>query len=141
MKFLRNSQGSRPITLMEGVMKILIVDDEQLLREMMALTIKRAVPEAIVVTAESAEDALAEMAKCKPGDSPIDLVITDGNMGGMSGPLMLQVMRRKGWNIPAILITGTIWPEDEIKNFVNVMIKPCPMQDLINAVKQAIKAS
>ncbi|MCF7800872.1 MAG: sigma-54 dependent transcriptional regulator [Candidatus Marinimicrobia bacterium] len=84
-------------------MRILIVDDEQVQRESLAGFLKNIGHQ--VFTADSGGNALAVLEK-----EPVEVVLTDFKMPGMTGAQLLHDIRRRYPSIVVILITayGTI---------------------------------
>src|SRR3989441_12793040 len=81
-------------------MRILIVDDEEVLREVLDAVLRREGFE--VVMASSGEQALAVL----DGDDNIDLVILDVMLPGISGIDTLRAMRIANPYLPVIVITA-----------------------------------
>jgi len=84
--------------------KILIVDDETLVRELMKDILKECGYE--VAEAENGEKAIAMI-----GESSYDLLITDIKMPGTNGIVLLQNVRVSYPDTKVIVITG--YPTDE----------------------------
>jgi len=81
---------------------VLLVDDDADLRGVLEFALT-GMPGVEVHCASSGEDALA-LAKAKP----VDLVLTDFRMGGMTGVELLQALRKNGvWpRLGAVLMSG-----------------------------------
>ena len=90
-----------------GGPRILIVDDAPESRGILAIALGT-IRAAAVQVAESAEGALALL-----DERPVDVVITDVAMAGMSGLELLAVMRERGlWPAcGALVISGEANPE------------------------------
>jgi DNA-binding response OmpR family regulator len=84
---------------MSAAKNILIVDDEPNVRLVFRTAL--AVPEYMVATAEDGETALRFLA-----NSPVDLVLLDLLMPGMSGMEVLQQLRDKGNEVPVVIVTA-----------------------------------
>ncbi len=95
----------------EKGLKILIVDDEAFIREILAEMLDG---EGRVVS--TAEDGAAALETLK-GDEDFDLVISDMNMPRMNGLELIRQIRDRGRNLPIIILTGN----DEIKVAVEAM--------------------
>ena len=88
--------------------RILLVDDDALLRRSLAFTLEKAGYEA--VTAASAEDALAQVQA-----KPPDLILLDIGLPGMDGLDALQQLRRRmGTATPVIFLTARRRELDEV---------------------------
>ncbi len=82
-------------------MKILCVDDERTTLTLTSRAIERACPEDQIITATSGEEAV-EILESKP----IDLVITDLMMPGLSGIDVLEVAKRERPSTEVIVVTA-----------------------------------
>src|SRR5438034_280772 len=81
-------------------MRILIVDDEEVLRDVLDAVLRREGFE--IVPAASGEEALSVL----DGDENIDLVILDIMLPGISGIDTLRAIRIANPNLPVIVITA-----------------------------------
>lgn len=82
-------------------MKILCVDDERTTLTLTSRAIERACPEDQVITATSGEEAV-EIVK----SMPVDLVITDLMMPGLSGIDVLEAAKRERPSTEVIMVTA-----------------------------------
>ncbi len=80
-------------------MKILIVDDEEMQRDMLAGFLEKQGYQ--VLSAASGEEALVIFDKV-----PVDLALLDQKMGGMSGDELLALLKKKNPLVRAIMITA-----------------------------------
>jgi signal transduction histidine kinase len=48
-------------------------------------------------------------------DPALDLILVDYTLPGTTGPRALQILRDRGWDIPAIMVTGTVSEEAAIE--------------------------
>ncbi len=85
----------------EGKCRILVVDDDPFVAEMLAVILDADGYE--VETAENGEDALTKFAAAPD----TGLVISDMNMPGMTGLELIGRIRASRPGIPAILLTGS----------------------------------
>lgn len=87
--------------------KILVVDDESMIRSFLSLLIKNL--HYYVVCAEDGVDGLAKFNEEMP-----DLIITDMFMPNMNGKDMIDAIRKteRGKNIPIIILSGYTKPND-----------------------------
>lgn len=81
--------------------RIVLVDDEEALAWSLSSRLARAYPTYRVVTANDGESALALI-----GDEPIDLLIADIRMPGMSGIDLVLAVRNKMPKVPVIVMTA-----------------------------------
>jgi two-component system probable response regulator PhcQ len=117
--------------------KVLIVDDEPEVIEIMQRFLQ--MEHYAAVTAISAEEALKILA-----NEPIDIVISDEWMSGMSGTKFLGVVRRDYPETVRILLTGHADLETAIRaindgEIYRFFTKPCNFGELTVTLKQAIQ--
>ncbi len=115
--------------------KILVVEDDAGLREALIDTLKLSGYQC--VEAESGEDALLTLK-----EKSVDLVVSDVQMGGMSGLTLLNSIKRSWPNLPVLIMTayGTI--DDAVQAMrdgaCNYMAKPFAPEVLLNMVNQYV---
>jgi len=115
--------------------QILIVEDDQDLREALVTTLELA--KFRVREAADAEQALAKLA-----ESPVDMVVSDVNMPGMSGHDLLHEIQRRYPGLPTMLITAY----GQISHAVSAMqsgaidylVKPFEPSVLVDAVTRVV---
>lgn len=115
---------------------ILIVDDQELIRELLESALKR--EQFTVLGADSAEQALAILEA-----HPVDVVISDEVMPGMSGSDFLAIVRRKYPDTIRMILTGHARIDSAIKainegEVYRFFTKPCNVVDLMISVKQGL---
>lgn len=85
----------------KGRKKFLIVDDSSTMRMLITMTIKKSLPDIVVLEAVNGKDAVE---KLKSDD--IDLIITDLNMPEMNGAELVQWIRESfSKDLPIIIVT------------------------------------
>ncbi len=89
---------------MSGPLRVLVVDDEKGLRDMMSYALKRMKLE--VETAENGEKGIA-MALA----GAYDVVVCDVMMPGLDGVAVLEILKRERPGLEIILVTGI--PDEE----------------------------
>lgn len=94
------------------MIKILVVDDEQSMRDFLKILLVKDGHD--VETAKNAELALVEL-----GRQSYDLVISDIRMPGMSGLELLESIREEHGDLPVILITAFASPDDAVQAMKN----------------------
>ncbi|WP_057830878.1 sigma-54-dependent transcriptional regulator [Colwellia sp. TT2012] len=115
--------------------KVLVVEDDAGLREALVDTLSLAGYRC--VEADSGEAALLLLKK-----QQVDIVVSDVQMGGMSGLSLLKSIKSKQVNLPVLLMTayGTI--DDAVQAMkdgaCNYIAKPFAPQVLLNMVSQYI---
>ncbi|MBB5321280.1 sigma-54-dependent transcriptional regulator [Marinobacter oulmenensis] len=115
--------------------QILIVEDDQDLREALVTTLELARFQ--VREAANAEDALACLAK-----SPVDMVVSDVNMPGLSGHELLEQVQRLYPGLPMMLITAYGQINDAVSAMqsgaIDYLVKPFEPQVLVDAVSKVV---
>jgi sigma-B regulation protein RsbU (phosphoserine phosphatase) len=84
----------------QGSTKILVVDDDPFVREMLATILQSSNYD--IETAEDGIDALKKYS----GGSGINLIISDMNMPEMKGLELIKKLRHGGSDVPIIILTG-----------------------------------
>ena len=116
---------------------VLFIDDETDIREMLKETFAR--EPYTVLLASSADEALSMLSQ-----GPVDVVISDEKMPGMSGTELLAVVRKKYPDTIRMILTGNANLDTAI-HAINVgqiyrfFKKPCNMVDLAITVRQALQ--
>ncbi len=90
-------------------MKILMVDDAEIMRKIVKDFLESRKDHYEVSTAEDGEEALAIMKKTSP---PFDLVITDTEMPRMGGIELTEWVKTNFPKIPVILTSGAEEPKN-----------------------------
>jgi CheY-like chemotaxis protein len=115
-------------------MKILIVDDEPHVADLLARSLAREGHAPTV--AHSGDEALRLIGK---GASP-DALFLDISMPGMNGLDVLAEVRRRRPSLPVVVITGHATPEevDEVRRLgaVDVIEKPAPLAHYQSALQR-----
>ena len=115
---------------------VLIVDDKEMLRDSIAVTLQRA--GFTVVSAPDGPGALELIPRKRP-----DAVITDLRMPGMSGLDLIKQIRDADQDLPVVLMTafGTIKTAVEAMKIgaFDYITKPFEGDELVIAVKRAIE--
>lgn len=117
---------------------ILVVDDEEKMRHLLAIMLKRRGHTAI-----EAEDGLDALDKIKK--EPFDMVISDIKMPRMTGPEMLQKVKENGFSCPVVFITAfaTVDSAVEIMRLgaADYITKPFEEEKIILAVERTLNLS
>ena len=115
--------------------KILVVDDETDIREILQFNLENAGH--VVDTAASAEEAL-EILGPEHG-----LILLDVMMGGMSGYKMAEKLRNENNNIPIVFLTARNAQDDLLTGFSSgaddYLTKPFSIQEVIVRVKAVLR--
>ena len=116
---------------------ILVVDDQALTRSMVK-SILKGFGFAVVHVAESAATGLTIL-----NTEPIDLIICDWNMPGMTGFEFLSLVREQSETMPFLMLTAEAYQENVQAaidaGVTDYVIKPFTADVLLNKVQGAIK--
>ena len=117
--------------------RVLIVDDDSALRDMMKEAFAREPYEVLI--ASSANEALALLTQ-----GTVDVVISDEMMPGLSGSEFLAIVRKKYPDTIRMILTGHANLESAIRainegEIYRFFTKPCNMIDLAITVRQALQ--
>ena len=114
---------------------VLLVDDEEDIRESLRALFEACLEEVEVRTAESGPAALEVLAR-----EPVDLIVTDYKMPGMTGLELLAQAAKVAPQVPRILVTA--FPDLEIAiraineaNIENFFTKPFEPDQVLNVVR------
>lgn len=115
--------------------KILIVDDEETVCQMFALSLSESF---VCTTAASADEALAHL-----GDETYALVISDMMMPGRNGVELLREIRSRYPETAVIMVSGIDRPQrvrDALRlGACDYLIKPCELDVLTLSVERALE--
>lgn len=113
--------------------KVLVVEDEYAIRDMIALNLRRANYE--VITAESAEQALERYSR---DESSFDIAILDIMLPGISGLSLCEHIRARNNRIGIIILSAKTQENDKISGFSNgaddYVTKPFSTSELLARV-------
>jgi CheY-like chemotaxis protein len=111
--------------------KILIVDDEKGILELLRKSLSKNGFSVDIDLAESSEEGIKKI-----HNTPYDLIITDIKMPGMSGNEFCDYVKNNvEQSIPIIAMSGTPWLLGN-SNFDAVLAKPFSLRDLLGMVQQ-----
>lgn len=115
-------------------MRILVVDDDELSREVLAVLLEGAGH--AVETAESGDDAVAKIADGEL--SRPDVVLTDMQMPGTTGTALAIALRGVcGEGAKLLAMSGTQAEESALRGFHGFLLKPFPIEDVARALAGA----
>lgn len=116
----------------ESAIKVLVVEDDNNLREALTDTLQLA--DYSVVAVNSAEEAIKQLADY----SDIRMIVSDVNMGAMSGHDLLKVVKKEYPQIPMMLITAYASISESVdamkQGAVDYLVKPFAPQTLVETV-------
>lgn len=120
-------------------MEVLVVDDQQMMRRIVISLLKQLG----IIRVREASDGRTALAQLEEG--PVDLILSDWNMEGMSGLEFLKAVRAddKYKHLPFIMVTG----ENKVTNIVaakeagvsNYMVKPFSASTLKTKILSVLK--
>ena len=117
---------------MENKIKLLFVEDERMLAEILADTLSER--GFCVTLAADGEEALARWRELKP-----DIVVSDVMMPRMDGFTLIKRMRAEGYAAPVLFLTARSATEDVVKGFEvggnDFLRKPFAIDELIVRLK------
>ena len=120
-------------------MKVLIVDDDEMVRTVCSGMLK--ILQHDVIAVDSGETAIRTL---QSAEVPFDLIFLDEIMRGMSGPQTMQKLAYLGIRIPIILCSGREMTVEEFSGTEElrpqaVLGKPFTIQRLQTAIAAATK--
>lgn len=114
------------------VLKILIVDDEIAIRQVLAHSLRRLGHQ--VITCQDAEEALVEMAA-----NDVDVTFSDVRMPGMTGIELIEEARRQGYECFFVIMTAFASVSTAIdamrSGAYDYMMKPLRTEDVEHRIK------
>jgi DNA-binding response OmpR family regulator len=120
---------------MNPVQRILVADDEEMLRRLVADGIARC-----GYNVDAAEDG--EIAWAALNTKRYDLLITDNSMPRVTGIALVKMLRDHAMAIPVIMATG-VHPTEDLERYPHlgitaILIKPYAIKDLMETVKKIL---
>jgi two-component system alkaline phosphatase synthesis response regulator PhoP len=116
---------------------ILVVEDE----EHLAFGIKYNL-ESEGYAVSTAGDGQAALTRLEGGDSPVDLVVLDLMLPGMSGYAVCEAIRARGSDVPVVMLTARTLVEDRIRGFdagTDVYLqKPFDLDELMSIIRNLL---
>lgn len=116
----------------ENAIKVLVVEDDNNLREALTDTLQLA--DYSVIAVNSGEEALKQLA----GFNDIRMIVSDVNMGAMSGHDLLRAVKQEYPQIPMMLITAYASISESVdamkQGAVDYLVKPFAPQTLVETV-------
>ena len=107
--------------------RILLIDDDPLVRLALAMLLREAGH--VVEEAEGGAAGLAHLS-----ERPVDLVLTDLRMPGLTGWDVARAVKAKKPRLPVVLVTGSVHSiavDQPERTFVDAVLpKPCRIEEL-----------
>ncbi|NSW84851.1 MAG: response regulator [Syntrophobacteraceae bacterium] len=121
---------------MSELMRVLLVDDEQMFVESLKKVLRRRGME--VESVDNGSDALKLLE-----EGSYDVMVLDLRMPGMDGIETLKAIREKDTVVPVIMLTGHIdmkQVSEALKYCVaEILLKPCPVETLVSCIENAFE--
>jgi two-component system, cell cycle sensor histidine kinase and response regulator CckA len=120
-----------------GTRTVMIVEDDEAVRELARLVLSRGGYEVIAFT-----NGAAALDKAASSRVDVDVVLTDVVMPGMSGPELVQRLRAFHPNLPVVFMSG--YAEEATSRLkidsatLNLLSKPFAPRDLLKRIAEAI---
>jgi CheY-like chemotaxis protein len=116
-------------------LSILVVDDATSTRKIMHRILKSKVKNVTL-----AEDGLECLEAIKNSDNAVDLILLDFEMPNLNGPDTVKELRKQGYTLPVIGVTGNVLQQD-IDYFIScgandVVSKPLKMNKLDMCIRK-----
>jgi CheY-like chemotaxis protein len=119
------------------VPRVLLVDDERQVSRMLRSSLELSGRDVVVVDVPSGEEAVSEL-----GRGPVDLLVSDLRLHGMTGLELLAQVRQRNPEARAILISGQPTPEEaeqaESLGVVAFIPRPVGTNFFLEAVDRAL---
>lgn len=139
VEFLRQHKMPIPPELEAAPNRVLVVDDEPAVTQLIATAVKSALPECQVIEAHDGFRAGTIIATLKP-----DVVILDLRMPGMDGYEVCRLIKSQDTTKHAEVLAMTAYPSPESESRIRecgariCLTKPLDMSDLLTEVKASL---
>jgi DNA-binding response OmpR family regulator len=118
--------------------RVLVVEDEQHLAEGLRFNL-----EAEGYQVDLVESGEAALEKLKPGEAPLDVVVLDVMLPGISGFDVVSRMRELGQFVPTLILTARGHPDDVLRGFASgaddYLTKPFELSILIARIRGLLR--
>jgi two-component system phosphate regulon response regulator PhoB len=120
--------------------RVLVVDDEAAIREMIQYALERAKMD--VLTAADAQEALVRISEVRP-----DIILMDWMMPGVSGVELTRRLRKDSYteDIPIIMLTAKVTEDDKVTGLEagtdDYVIKPFSPRELLARIRAVLRRS
>jgi CheY-like chemotaxis protein len=109
---------------------VLVVEDDHISRKLLRIYI-----EDLGCRVIEASDGLAAFEICLSTGAPIELIVTDQILPGMTGLKLIESLRQKNPGLPAILMSGHTRDELDLPDSVRFIAKPLASEVLESMVR------
>jgi len=121
--------------------KVLVVDDDDLICQLLIDLLSR--QNLSVVEALNGYDALKLLSDSQSSEDAVDVVLTDVNMPGMNGIVLMEEIKKISPQLPVIVMTG--WGSEDIAvkslqgGAFNFCRKPFNVNEIVKIVKKGLE--
>lgn len=124
-----SAETEEPVDRIRGSETVLVVEDEPAVRSVIARTLER--HGFTVIERPDGPAALSLLDT--PSDPPIELLLTDASMPGMTGPELIERVRVARPDLPVLLISG--YAQDDLESDDPYLSKPFTPVQLVSRVR------
>ncbi|HEX3572524.1 MAG TPA: response regulator [Acidobacteriaceae bacterium] len=111
--------------------RVLVVDDDEMSRELLSVLL-----EADGYAVDSADSGQAALAHLRSSSAPPDLILSDMQMPGITGPALANEVRSIAGGSPVLLaMSGSQPAEESLSHFDGFLLKPFKVDQLAETVK------
>jgi len=125
--------------------RVLVVDDSQSLRVMMARALKRLLPGSTVLQAANGALAVEEVRRATDRGQPFHAILMDHNMPVMDGDVAVRRLRAGGCDAIILGVTGNALAQDTAQflaaGCTRVLTKPVDMEAIANMIGTHVTAT
>jgi len=123
---------------MTAIRTILIVDDEEIVRELLADMLSDTDMQAV-----TAESGLVALDMYRKPEAHFDLVVVDMSMPGMDGPAVSREIRKLNPSQKIIIATGSYGTDAELAELkkigiADIMRKPFTMEEMLSVFERVM---
>ncbi len=120
---------------------VLVVDDDEFVRSLLARGLNHA--GFLVTTADSAAEALPLLVDDAAAPVPVDVVLTDFSMPGLTGLDLVDVLKHADVELPCLLMSGdmseALESEAHARGCVGCLGKPIRFAALVEHIHRALE--
>jgi len=120
--------------------RTLLVDDDPAFRRLATIAL-----DAAGVESEVVGTATAALKRLDEAERPFDLILLDQELPGMSGAELLDLLRKRGHDIPVVLVTIRDAAEDRIRALRlgadDYLVKPFRFEELLARLRAVTRRS
>jgi len=133
-----------PVAHGRGGMRLLIADDEHMIRKLFGMIIQSEFPDAVIDQASNGDEAVQAFQEGRP-----DLIILDLQMPKRDGReafmAIARICEQQGWAIPSVIFCTGFTPPESLKNILSggsihcLLRKPVKSEVLLDAIRRRLR--